>query len=147
MNHYRPVTTAVGGKSGGLFHGMNSKGGSRAQNIRHGVHLQGEPLTLHQQAGANLWGPPPLQRIRCSEGPEVGTRGNQLKAMSNRAGKRERKARNRHKRAVTYCLDPRTCPQWVAVKSGSKHLMGRLERAIIAAVPVADSRSDRKADE
>jgi hypothetical protein len=71
--------------------------------------------------------------------------------MSNRAGKRERKARNRHKRCVSYHTGP-NCPGWVTVKSGAHHFLQRLERAKkvylarehMAAVPVADSRSDRQ---
>ena len=66
---------------------------------------------------------------------------NPLKAMSNRAGKREREARNRHKRGSVYALIGR---DWVTLKLGSKKMTSyfwgdlRSVRNGVAAVPVDD---------
>ena len=75
----------------------------------------------------------------------VGTRGNPLKAMSNRAGKREREARRRHKRPKVSFL-PQTGAEWVTLKLGRKKDLAFWVRTLsarprrgMAAVPVADS--------
>lgn len=76
----------------------------------------------------------------------VGIGVNQLKAMSNRAGKREREARRRHKRGRI--CHARTVPPWSWVKLGRRKIQrscGPLfstwrERGM-AAIPVDDSRT------
>jgi hypothetical protein len=63
--------------------------------------------------------------------------------MSNRAGKRERLARNRHVRGT---LGTRIGSEWVTLKVGRGHL-GRQLRRSLSAVPVGDSRKTTKTDE
>lgn len=83
----------------------------------------------------------------------VGKRGNPIKAMSNRAGKNERVARNRSARHivcgnVSYGIGPtwkyaQPSAESATLKLGRKKYRSRLMR-LFASVPVTDSRTHRK---
>ena len=87
----------------------------------------------------------------------VGIRVNPLKAMANRAGKREREARKRHKRGGigTMFVTP-TGREWLTLKLGHRKTFAVLSSSAVgfiqarghsvAAVPVDDSRKPVKTD-
>ncbi|MFQ5443004.1 MAG: hypothetical protein ACE5EK_00155 [Nitrospinales bacterium] len=62
--------------------------------------------------------------------------------MSNRKGKREREAGNRHKRGSASTLNG---AEWITLKLGRKKL-STFFRKTLGAIPVADSRKGFKSD-